>query len=392
MTEQTPGVDAAAPDAAARGGRWPWVFAALLLVLLGLGVAPRLERSRALDRREAEARLPPLVATARVTRSEPKAELTLPGTVLPSQRASLHARINGFVGRIHVDLGDRVRAGQLLAELEAPELQAECHRARARLDETERNLELARASARRGQILAGEGNVSHEVAEEARARANSAEASLKSAKAEVERLEALYAFRRVVAPFDGVIVRRNVDRGALVTAGSGSGMTSLFELAQTHTLKVYVDVPQSLAHDIRPGLEARIFTLDAPARALPGRVVRTAGVLDPGTRTLLTEVQLANTEALFAGSFVRVRLLIEREAPPMLIPASALAVRREGPTVLVVGEANAVQQRVVVLGRDLGAHVEVMDGLSAEDRVVLSPPDTLGDGRVVRVAEGRAAR
>lgn len=386
MTEQTPGV-----EAAARGGRWPWVFAALLLVLLGLGVAPRLERSRALDRRGAEASLPPLVATARVTRSESKAELTLPGTVLPIQRASLHARINGFVGRIHVDLGDRVRAGQLLAELEAPELQAECHRARARLEETERNLELAHVSARRGQLLAGEGNVSHEVAEEARARANSAEAALKSAKAEVERLDALYAYRRVVAPFDGVIVRRNVDRGALVTAGSGNGMTSLFELAQTHTLKVYVDVPQSLAHDIRPGLEAQISTLEAPARALPGRVVRTAGVLDPGTRTLLTEVQLANAEALFAGSFVRVRLRFEREAPPMLIPASALAVRREGPTVLVVGEANAVQQRVVVLGRDLGAHVEVMDGLSAEDRVVLSPPDTLGDGRVVRVAEGRAA-
>ena len=332
------------------------------------------------------------MATARVRRAEPTAELTLPGTVLPIQRASLHARLNGFVGRIHVELGDRVRAGQLLAELEAPELQAECHRARARLDETERNLAFARASAERGQILAREGTVSHEVAEEARARANSAEAALKSAKAEVERLEALYAYRRVVAPFDGLIVRRNVDRGALVTAGSGSGVTSLFEIAQTHALKVYVDVPQSLAHDIRPGLEARISTLDAPARAFPGRVVRTAGVLDPATRTLLTEVQLSNESGLFAGAFVRVRLLFERDTPPMLIPASALAARREGPSVLLVDEANAIQQRVVVLGRDLGAQVEVLDGLSVEDRVVLSPPDTLGDGRVVRVAEGHAAR
>ncbi len=370
---------------------WPWVLAAFLLVLLGFGVAPRLEKKEALDRREAGARQPPLVAAARVRRAEPKAELTLPGTVLPIQSASLHARLNGFVGRIHVELGDKVREGQLLAELEAPELQADRYRARARVDETERNLELARVSAERNETLAREGNVSHEVADDARARANSAEAALKSAKAELERLDALYAYRHVVAPFDGLITRRNVDRGALVTAGSGNGVTSLFEIAQVQTLKVYVDVPQSLAHDIRPGLEARISTLAAPARALPAKVVRTAGALDPATRTLRTEVQFSNEGGLFAGAFVRVRLLIERDSPPMLIPASALAVRREGPYVLVVGETDAVQQRTVVLGRDLGAQVEVLDGLSAEERVVLSPPDTLGDGLVVRVAEGHAA-
>lgn len=391
MNEAESQVPQPAPPPDKQGRGWAWGLLALLLVLLGLGVAPRLERERALDRRAEESRQPPLVATTRVRRATAKAELTLPGTVLPIQRASLHARITGFVGRVHVELGDKVRAGQVLAELEAPELQAECHRARARLDETERNLEFARASSERNQTLAREGNVSHEVSEEARARANSAEAALKSAKAEVERLEALYAYRRVVAPFDGLIVRRNVDPGALVTAGSTSGVTSLFELAQTHALKVYVDVPQSLAQDIRPGLEARISTLDAPARALPGQVVRTSGVLDPGTRTLLTEVQLSNEHGLFAGAFVRVRLLIERDVPPLLIPASALAARREGMTVLVVDAANAVHQRVVVLGRDLGSQVEVLEGVSEADLVVLSPPDTLNEGSVVRVAQGQAA-
>ncbi|QSQ17545.1 efflux RND transporter periplasmic adaptor subunit [Myxococcus landrumensis] len=379
------------PPPAKPGRGWAWGLGAALLVLLSLGVAPRLERERALDRRAEESRQPPLVATVPVRRATSKAELTLPGTVLPIQKASLHARISGFVGRIHVELGDKVRAGQLLAEIEAPELQAECKRARARLDETERNLEFAQASAERNQTLAREGNVSHEASEEARARANSAEAALKGAKAEVERLEALYAYRRVVAPFEGLIVRRNVDPGALVTAGSATGVTSLFEMAQTHALKVYVDVPQSLASDIHPGLEARITTLDAPARALPGRVVRTSGVLDPGTRTLLTEVQLTNEHGLFAGAFVRVRLLIERDVPPLLVPASALAARREGMTLLVVDAANAVQQRVVVLGRDLGSQVEVLEGVSEADRVVLSPPDTLGEGSVVRVAQGQAA-
>ncbi|WXH27521.1 Multidrug resistance protein MdtA [Myxococcus stipitatus] len=391
MSEPESQVPPVAPPPDKQGRGWAWGLGALLLALLGLGVAPRLERERALDRRAEESKQPPLVATTRVRRATAKAELTLPGTVLPIQRASLHARITGFVGRVHVELGDKVRAGQVLAELEAPELQAECHRARARLDETERNLEFARASSERNQTLAREGNVSHEVSEEARARANSAEAALKSAKAEVERLEALYAYRRVVAPFDGLIVRRNVDPGALVTAGSTSGVTSLFELAQTHALKVYVDVPQSLAQDIRPGLEARISTLDAPARGLLGRVVRTSGVLDPGTRTLLTEVQLSNEQGLFAGAFVRVRLLIERDVPPLLVPASALAARREGMTVLVVDAANAVHQRVVVLGRDLGSQVEVLEGVSESDLVVLSPPDTLNEGSVVRVAQGQAA-
>lgn len=365
------------------------MLAASVLGLLGAGVVPRLEKKQALDRREAESREPPRVAVTRILRAESKTDLTLPGTVLPIQSATLHARLNGFVGRIHVDLGDRVREGQVLAELEAPELQAELLRARARLDETERNLELSRVSASRHQQLAQEGISSQEAADDARARTNSAEAAMKSARAEVERLEAMYAFRHVVAPFEGIITRRNVDRGALVTAGSGTGVTSLFELAQTKTLKVYVDVPQSLARDIRPGLNAELSTHEAPARVFHGRVTRTAGALDSATRTLRTEVQLPNQGELLAGSFVRVRLVIEREAPPLLIPASALAVRREGPHVFVVDEAGTIQQRPIVLGRDLGPQVEVLDGLSGEERVVMSPPDTLGNGLIVRVAEGR---
>jgi RND family efflux transporter MFP subunit len=288
-----------------------------------------------------------------------------------------------------VDLGDEVKEGQLLAVLHAPELEAELARANARFGEVERNLTLSKTSAERHARLAGAGISSQEAADEARARANSAEAALDSGSAEVSRLSALYAYRRVVAPFAGTITRRGVDKGALVKSSS----TALYEIAQTSTLKIFVDVPQTLAGDIHPGVEAQVFTPEAPERLHAGKVVRTSRALDPSTRTLRTEIHLpgATAKGPLAGAFVRVRLAVSRAAPPVLVAATALVVGKEGPRVLVLGAGNKLQSRPVMIGRDFGNDLEVLDGLQAGERVVMNPPDDLQAGAVVTVAEGRRA-
>jgi multidrug efflux system membrane fusion protein len=331
---------------------------------------------------------PPRVAVASARLGSPQSELVLPGTALPAQSTVIHARLDGFVGKLSADLGDKVREGQLLAVLQAPEIEAELSRTRARLGEVERNLTLTRASAERHARLASGGISSQEAADEARARANSAEAGVEAGQADVGRLSALYAYRRVVAPFDGVITRRDVDRGALVKGGT----TALFEIAQTDTLKVFIDVPQSLAGEVRTGMPAEVFAPEAPARAASGQVVRTAGALDPSTRTLRTEVHLPGGGALLAGSFVRVRLKVQRAAPPVMVPTSALAMRKEGPRVVVLLADRRVQQRTVVPGRDMGAEIELLEGLQGGERVVLSPGDDLQDGAVVTVAEGAGGK
>jgi multidrug efflux system membrane fusion protein len=374
--------------AAGRRRRWPGLVFGLfaLATVLVAGVLPRLERRRALDARAVELHGPPRVSIQPVRRGPAQSELVLPGTTLPEQNTVIHARLDGFVHQLHADLGDSVREGRLLALLQAPELEADLARARARLGELERNLTLSRTSADRHARLAESGISSQEAADEARARANSAEAALDASRAEVSRLGALYAYRRVVAPFDGVITRRSVDRGALVKSAS----TALFEIAQTRTLKVFVDVPQSLAADVQPGLRARVFAPETPDRIVEGQVVRTARALDPATRTLRTEIHLPGGGPLLSGAFVRVGLQVPRTTAPLLIPAVALVTRKEGPRALVV-TSGRVQQRVLVLGRDMGVDVEVLGGLHDDDQVVLSPPDDLADGTPVQATPPRPA-
>lgn len=371
-----------------RPGLALWLGLGALAALLAAGFVPRLQRKRALDARAEELKGPPRVAVVAARRGAAQSELVLPGTALPAQSTAIHARLDGFVGKLAADLGDKVREGQLLAVLQAPELEAELGRARAQLDEIERNVTLSRTSAERHARLAEGGVSSQEAADEARARANSAEAGLDARRAEVGRLGALFAYRQVTAPFAGVITRRNVDRGALVRSGGAP----LFEIAETATLKVFVDVPQSLAGDVRTGMDVEVFTPEAPTRITAGKVARTAGALDPATRTLRTEVHLPGDGTLLAGSFVRVRLKIQRASAPLLVPAAALSLRKEGPRVVVVRPDRRVQQRAVIPGRDLGAEIELAGGLDGNEKVVLNPSDDLVDGTLVDVAETPGAR
>lgn len=349
-------------------------------VLLGIGIVPKIHRRAELASAHAASRLPRRVVFAEAQLGAASSQLVLPGAALPIETAVIYARTNGFVREFKVDIGDTVKAGQVLAVLDAPEMEAEAQSARARADEGSRNELIARSTADRFENLARAGVNSQQQADEARARANSAEAALRTSRADVTRWNSMLEFRMVRAPFDGVVTKRNVEKGVLVTAGSSTGVTSLYEVARTETLKVFVEVPQSLAQDIRVGGAARVTsgTLE-----VPGTIARTSGALDPTTRTLRTEVHVPGDRGILAGSFVRVGLDTNTATPPVRVPANSLVARSGGNFVLVVGDGNRIEERAVVLGRELGAEAEIASGLAPGARVVTNPPENLNAGEIV---------
>ena len=328
------------------------------------------------------------VLVGKATSGPVRVEITLPGTVAPFRGTMLYAKTTGFVRRYTADIGDHVKAGQVLAELQAPETDEELRLARAKVREAEANLAIADENARRNDKLADAGLVSQQEASERRARANSAEAALGTSRAEVGRIGALMGYQKIVAPFDGVIVRRGTELGALVTP---AGASLLFEIAQVDTLRVFVDVPQALAASVRLGGEGAVFLPSAPKDVVKGKIARTAGALDASTHTLRTEIHVPGGGPLLSGAFVSVRLGLENTSPPVMIPASALAVRKEGPHVLRLGPNRAVQIAKIEIGRDLGKEIEVLSGLAVGDTVVLNPPDDLRAGETVEPVERASA-
>lgn len=358
-----------------------------LMILLGVGVAPKLSRRAELQAAQATLGQPRSVTYAQARVGEASGKVVLPGTAAPIETAIIHARTSGFVREIKVDIGDQVKEGDVLAVLDTPEVESDARSAKARAGETERNAKLVRAAAERHLRMAEAGVSSREQADEAEARANSADAAVSTSRAEVERWNTMLAFRYVRAPFSGLVTRRNVEKGSLVTAGSSSGVASLYELARTETLKITVDVPQGLAHDIRVGDAAQVI---AGALTVEGRVARTSGALDPSTRTLRTEVHVPGDKGLLAGSFVRVALSTRSASPPVRVPANALVARSGGNFVFVVGEGDRIEQKKVTLGRELGAEVELVAGLSGAEKVVTNPPESLAENEIVRLAEKKA--
>lgn len=364
-----------------------WLFAAAVVVALAaVAAVPRAERARTLDRLEAAARAPRRVSVAVASPAPATVEFSLPGTALPMVSTALRARTTGFVRRLHVDMGDRVRAGQLLAELDAPETLQELRVAQARLSEAEKNVGLAQGTAERHARLATEGISTRQQADDARARANSASASLSTSRAELQRLAALRVYLRITAPFDGVITRRHVDTGALVTPGA----EPLFELAQTEMLKVYVDVPQTFAPMVKVGQSVNVAPRAMGTTQVAGKVARTAGALDPSARTLRTEVHLPAHQTLLAGSFVTVTFAAERTGPAaVMIPASTLVLRKEGPRVATIVDGKA-KFLPVQIAWDRGRQVELAGGLRGNETLVVNPPDNLEDGEPLQAAEAPA--
>jgi RND family efflux transporter MFP subunit len=366
--------------------------AALFLLLLAAGTVPRLRRRQELEARTRAAEAAPVVTVATVHRAAPQGELLLPGTVQAMREAAIYARGNGYVRRFHADIGARVRAGQLLAEIQTPEVDQELAQARASLGQVRAAYDLARSSLARWRSMVKDSAATRQELDEREAAFAAASANVAAAEANVRRLTELQSFGRVTAPFAGTLTARNVEVGQLVTAGqgpAGSGARPLFVLAQADTGRVMISVPEGAAAQLRPGAVAEVLVRGVEA-SVPGRVVRTAGALDPSTRTMLAEVDVPNTSGvLLPGMYAQVRLAVRSVTPGVLLPANALVVRSAGPQVALVRDGR-VHFVKVVLGRDLGTDVEVLSGLDDGATVVMNPSDEVTDGAPVRVAAARA--
>lgn len=314
-------------------------------------------------------------------------ELVLPGNLQANYQAPIYARTSGYVRRWYVDIGAKVHKGELLADIESPEVDQQLRQAQADLVVAQANEKIADVTADRWRRLRATDSVSKQEADEKVSAAQASDAQVLAARANVLRLQQLAAFERVVAPFDGVITARNTDIGDLVNAGSGSG-AALFGIADTGRLRLYVRVPQNDAAAMKPGLTAQLHMPDRPGVVYQASVATTASAIDPATRTLMVELLVDNSKSeLLPGAYAEVhfRVPAEEGAHSFLLPANVLLFRGDGLHVATVDAQDRVQLKPVTIGRDYGAQIEIVSGLSARDRVVLSPPDSLVSGAPVRV-------
>ncbi len=361
--------------------------AALLLVagVVFQGLASRARATAALTRVTQEMAVPTLTVT-HPKEGVAKEEIVLPGNVQAYTDAPIYARTSGYLRRWYFDIGSRVKTGQLLAEIDTPEIDQQLQQARADLATAEANYHLAETTAERWQNLLKTDSVSKQETEEKLSDLKVKKATQDSARFNVKRLEELQSFQKIYAPFDGVITARNTDVGALIDAGSGSPAKELFHLAATQRLRVYVNVPESYARSAVPGVRARLNLAEYPEKSFTGILVRTADAIDPGTRTLLVEVDVDNPKGeLLPGAFTEVHLKLPSIGHTLIVPVNTLIFRSEGLRIATVrgGKTNLVP---VVLGRDFGTEVEVLSGLSGDESVVVNPPDSLISGVEVRVA------
>jgi len=411
------------------------VLAAIVGAVAVGGYLPRKEREEAANSaaREEKSSLA-RVSAAKVKRAPADTEIVLPGSISALVETGIYARASGYVKKRYADIGDRVKEGQLLADVEVPELDQQVAQARAALSQARQQLgqarasllqaesqrDLAKLSSDRYASLVARGAVARMDADtqlanyktsEALVAAQSANAAageenVRQSQANLDRVLALQEFKRVVAPFAGIVTARNIEAGALISAsGGGQGGTNpqsgeLYRIAQTGALRILESVPQSSAAEMRPGMPAEVTVAELPGRKFEGRVVRTANALDPATRTLLVEVHLNNRDGrLLPGMYSEVRFKVHREQPPLLVPGDSLIAANSGPQVgMLVEVADAppgtrkVHLQPVSLGRDFGLQTEVIGGLKGTELVVLNPGDEVREGVLVRFelsGEGR---
>jgi RND family efflux transporter MFP subunit len=380
------------------------VVAVLLVGALVAGALPRWSRARSLAADLEVSRRPPPVRVVKPTPGEPTRSLSLPGTVLAGRETALYARTSGYLKRWLKDIGDPVKEGELLAEIDTPELDQELAQARATLAQQEAalaqsraSLELAQANFGRYEKLAPSGVASQQEVDERSAARRVAEANVQAARAAVDavkanlsRLQEVKGFARVVAPFAGVVTARSTEVGALVTAGTASG-AALFKVSQVDPLRVFVSVPQSFAPTLTWGARVPVRVREQPQRVFEGTVVRTAGALDEASRTLLTQIEVPNGDgALLAGTYVQVTLEAANLRTPFKVPSSAVLVSAQGARVATVVDGG-VHFVPVQVELDLGAEVLLTGGLQGTEAVVANPGERLVEGLPVAIAEPRAA-
>jgi len=404
-------VGAAPPVKPASTRRVLAVAAAGGVVLAGLLVMsflPRRAVSRELASAAATPDAPPVVQVATVVRAATGGDLTLPGTIQPLHESAIYARVSGYVKEWHADIGRVVRAGDVLAEIDAPELDQEVEQAQQQLAQTRASLGLAKADLARWKALAADSAVSREELDQKNAAYDAALANSGAAEANVKRLTETHRFTRITAPFNGVITERNVDLGSLISANGGTTASnpasggaqaagSLFKIAQTDTVRTYIAVPQADALAMTPGMAADVTVQEIPNRAFRGRVVRTSQALDAASRTLLTEVDIVNPGmTLLSGMYAQVHLHLDHRVPALMLPSTALIVGASGTQVAVLDAAQPGQPATarfvpVTVGRDFGGTVEIQSGLSEGAAVVANPGADLVDGMRVRIAPASTA-
>ena len=376
-----PASEPAARNRVVRGGI---IVAVVVLVLLALGagrtVVMRIANARVLEDNAGEHAIQ-YVKTTFAKPSGSGQTLALPGTLQGFQQAPIAARASGYLKRWTRDIGSHVEKGELLAEIESPEIDQQLSQAIAARAQTAASLSLAKSTTERWEALKKRDVVSQQELDEKRSGAAQAIANLAAADANVQRLRQLQGFTRVTAPFAGVITRRNVDNGDLIDS---SGKT-LFVLTQMDPLRIYVNVPQSYAQLVKPGQKVVITQSELRGRSFGGEVARTAASIDAATRTMQVEITLANRDgALLPGAYVQVALPLAASTT-LEVPTNVLLFRGEGTRVAVVDAASKVRLRAVTLGRNLGETIEVLDGVGARDRLVVNPSDSLAEGDAVTV-------
>ena len=388
--DQQPNPTAQAPTSNTTARRLLIGIAVVAAIVAAIGMASRLTaHSRLQDLTAAEAMTNVAVMTPAPGGAD--GELVLPGDVQAFRDAPIYARTSGYVKSRLADIGDQVKAGQLLAELDTPEIDQQLHQAEADLATAQANATLAQATAKRWSALRETDAVSPQEADEKIGDADAKLALLNAARANLQRLRELQRFQRITAPFDGVVTARNTDIGALVSAG-GSG-PALFRVADTQTLRVFVNVPQANARDIKVGADAALELIERPDQQFSAKIVRTARALDPSARSLRVELNLDNRSVkLLPGAFARVHIPVPTGATQLRLPVNTLLFRKEGPQVATVDANDQVRLKSVVIVQDFGNEFAIGSGVEPQDRIVINPPDSLVDGQTVRVAAPQAEK
>jgi RND family efflux transporter MFP subunit len=389
--------------------------AALLLALVIIGALPRLARQReALAAvREAPA-THPVVSLTRAKLGDPTSELLLPGNIQPLYSANLFARVDGYLDRRNVDIGTKVKAGEVLAVISSPETdqmllqakatlaqsQASLEQVKAALEQAKANAELTRLTKERDLPLGEQHAISQQIVDSAvqshnarvadvlaaNANITAAEANVTANLANVSRLQQLQNFERIVAPFDGVITERNVERGDLIGTGGSGTSKPLFSIAQSSTLRIQIDVPQSEAVNIEDGQKVEVEVNERLGRAYTGVVIRNAAALNDAARTMLTEVQVDNKDAsLLPGMYAQVKFILPQQRSSLIIPTSSLVVDHTGMHVVTVDSSHMLHFQPVTIGKDMGTQVEILAGLHGSEDLVASPSDLLNEGQHVEV-------
>jgi RND family efflux transporter MFP subunit len=358
------------------------------------GIAANGLVSRVRDKQDlvqwANAQAVPTVALAKILRGDAERKLILPGSLQPYSKATIYARVNGYLKNWNKDIGARVKAGEVLASIDAPDLDQQLAQARATLASAKANYDIAAITAERNSTLVTKQAVSQEIADQTAADAAAKKAVMDANDANVRQLEAMQSFKQILAPFDGVVTARNTDIGALINSGSAG--PALFEVSDLQRIRIYVQVPQAFTADLRPGLEATFEMPQYPGQKFDATLVTTSNAMNETSRSMLVELQADNPDGkLFGGTYCRVDFQIPGDPNMVRLPATALMPVNRGVQVAVLDDSNKVVLKSIQLGRDFGDTVEVTAGLSPQDRVIDSPPETLQAGDTVQVAASSTA-